>query len=131
MDEVLALVEVDYTELEPVVDPLEALKPDAPQLHPSGNVLSRQTLSRGDVDKAIAEAAFVVTNHYSTPQTDHAFMEPECAVAYREGDVIHLHSGSQNVYDDRHEVSRMLGIPEESVQVHSMLVGGGFGGKET
>ena len=45
------------------------------------NVLSRQTLSRGDVDKAIAEAAFVVTNHYSTPQTDHAFMEPECAVA--------------------------------------------------
>ena len=49
---------------------------------------------------------------------------------YREGDVIHLHSGSQNVYDDRHEVSRMLGIPEESVKVHSMLVGGGFGGKE-
>lgn len=130
LDEVLALVEVDYTELEPVIDPLEALKPDAPQLHPSGNVLTRQTLSRGDVDKAIAEAAFVVTNHYSTPQTDHAFMEPECAVAYREGDVIHLHSGSQNVYDDRHEVSRMLGIPEESVQVHSMLVGGGFGGKE-
>ena len=33
-------------------------------------------------------------------------------------------------YDDRHEVSRMLGIPEESVKVHSMLVGGGFGGKE-
>ena len=65
------------------------MKPDAPQLHPNGNVLSRQTLSRGDVDKAIAEAAFVVTNHYSTPQTDHAFMEPECAVAYREGDVIH------------------------------------------
>ena len=54
---------------------MEALKPDAPQLHPEGNVLSRQTLSRGDVDKAIAEAAFVVTNHYSTPQTDHAFMD--------------------------------------------------------
>ena len=106
LDEVLALVEVDYTELEPVVDPLEALKPDAPQLHPSGNVLTRQTLSRGDVDKAIAEAAFVVTNHYSTPQTDHAFMDLNVAVAYREGDVIHLHSGSQNVYDDRHEVSR-------------------------
>ena len=50
LDEVLALVEVDYTELEPVVDPLEALKPDAPQLHPNGNVLSRQTLSRGDVE---------------------------------------------------------------------------------
>ena len=82
LDEVLALVEVDYTELEPVVDPLEALKPDAPQLHPNGNVLSHQTLSRGDVDKAIAEAAFVVTNHYSTPQTDHAFMEPELSLIH-------------------------------------------------
>ncbi|MFQ8978876.1 MAG: molybdopterin cofactor-binding domain-containing protein, partial [Veillonella sp.] len=56
-------------------------------------------------------------------------MEPECAVAYREDDVI-LHSGSQNVYDDRREVARMLGIPNEAVKVHSMLVGGGFGGKE-
>ncbi|MCI6407943.1 molybdopterin cofactor-binding domain-containing protein, partial [Veillonella caviae] len=64
------------------------------------------------------------------PQTDHAFMEPECAVAYRVGDILHLHSGSQNVFDDRREVARMLGIPDESVQVHSMLVGGGFGGKE-
>ena len=41
------------------MDPLEALKPDAPSVgNPNGNVLSRQTLSRGDVDKAIAEAAF-------------------------------------------------------------------------
>lgn len=130
LDEVCNLIDVEYTELKPLLTPEEAMAPDAPRLHESGNILSYQTLSRGDVDKAIAESAFVVTNHYSTPQTDHAFMEPECAVAYRVGDILHLHSGSQNVFDDRREVARMLGIPDESVQVHSMLVGGGFGGKE-
>lgn len=130
LDEVCNLIDVEYTELKPLLTPEEAMAPDAPLLHESGNILSYQTLSRGDVDKAIVESAFVVTNHYSTPQTDHAFMEPECAVAYRVGDILHLHSGSQNVFDDRREVARMLGIPDESVQVHSMLVGGGFGGKE-
>lgn len=130
LDEVCNLIDVEYTELKPLLTPEEAMAPDAPLLHESGNILSYQTLSRGDVDKAIAESAFVVTNHYSTPQTDHAFMEPECAVAYRVGDILHLHAGSQNVFDDRREVARMLGIPDESVQVHSMLVGGGFGGKE-
>ncbi|WP_251421672.1 selenium-dependent xanthine dehydrogenase [Veillonella agrestimuris] len=130
LNEVCDLVDVAYTELKPVLTPEAAMAEGAPLLHEKGNLLSHQTLSRGDVDKAIAESAFVVTNHYSTPQTDHAFMEPECAVAYREGDILHLHSGSQNVYDDRHEVSRMLEIPEEAVKVHSMLVGGGFGGKE-
>lgn len=130
LDEVCNLIDVEYTELKPLLTPEEAMAPDAPLLHESGNILSYQTLSRGDVDKAIAESAFVVTNHYSTPQTDHAFMEPECAVAYRVGDILHLYSGSQNVFDDRREVARMLGIPDESVQVHSMLVGGGFGGKE-
>lgn len=130
LDEVCNLIDVEYTELKPLLTPEEAMAPDAPLLHETGNILSYQTLSRGDVDKAIAESAFVVTNHYSTPQTDHAFMEPECAVAYRVGDILHLHSGSQNVFDDRREVARMLGIPDESVQVHSMLVGGGFGGKE-
>ena len=51
-------------------------------------------------------------------------MEPECAVAYREGgDNSFPHSGSQNVYDDRREVSRMLGISlRESVKVHEVCL---------
>lgn len=130
LDEVCNLIDVSYTELKPMLTPEEAMTDDAPLIHESGNILSHQTLSRGDVDRVIAESKYVVTNHYSTPQTDHAFMEPECAVAYRDGDMLHLHSGSQNVYDDRREVARMLGIPDESVHVHSMLIGGGFGGKE-
>ena len=45
-------------------------------------------------------------------------------------DGIQLYTGGQSIYDEQHEVSRMLGLEESQVKVHSMLVGGGFGGKE-
>lgn len=131
LDEVCRLVEVTYTELEPITSPEEALRPDAPKLHENGNILSHQVLNRGNADEVIAASAHVVTRHYSTPQTDHAFMEPECAVAVPEGhDHFTLYTGSQGIYDEQHEVSRMLKLPEENIHVRSMLVGGGFGGKE-
>ena len=130
LDEILSLVKVTYKVLEPLTDPLEAMKEDAPKIHEKGNILTKEVLKRGDVEKAIAEAAHVVTQHYSTPMTDHAFMEPECAIAIPEEDRLLLYTGSQSVYDEQREISRMLKIPEEKVRCQTKLVGGGFGGKE-
>ncbi len=131
LDEVLSLIEVDYTELKPVTSPMEALSAEAPLLHPNGNIVRRETLRRGDADAAIRNSKHVVTRKYYTPLNDHAFMEPECAIALPEGeDGILLYSGAQSVYDEKHEIAAMLRIPEEKVHCHSMLVGGGFGGKE-
>ncbi|NLO84381.1 MAG: selenium-dependent xanthine dehydrogenase [Clostridiales bacterium] len=131
LDEILALVDVDYTELEPMTDPLVAMKEDAPLIHEKGNVLKTEVLKRGDVDKAFAEAAHIVTHHYSTPMTDHAFMEPECAIGMPEGeDGLLLYTASQSVYDEQKEIARMLQLPPEKVRCQTKLVGGGFGGKE-
>ena len=131
LEEALALIEVTYEVLTPILTPTEGLAQGAPLLHEKGNLLSRQQLTRGDVDKAIAEAAYVVTQHYSTPQTDHAFMEPECAVAAPDGEGgMVLYTGSQSVYDEQREIARMLQLPNEKVRSISSLVGGGFGGKE-
>ena len=131
LDEVLSLVDVTYTELTPLTDPREAMKEDAPKLHENGNILTKQVLRRGDVDKAIAEAAYVVTRHYSTPMTDHAFMEPECAIGIPDGDGgLLMYTASQSVYDEQKEISRMLKLPPEKVCCQTKLVGGGFGGKE-
>ena len=131
LDEALAQIDVTYEELPPVTTPAEGLAEGAPMLHESGNLLTRQQLKRGDADRAIAEAAFVVTEHYSTPMTDHAFMEPECAVAEPDGQGgVILHTGSQSVYDEQREIARMLKLPPERVRSVSSLVGGGFGGKE-
>ncbi|OAA92046.1 selenium-dependent xanthine dehydrogenase [Clostridium coskatii] len=131
LDEVCKLVDVEYTELEPITSPEDALRADAPLIHSDGNIMSRSILQRGNADEAIKKSKYVVTRKYKTPFQEHGFMEPECAIAAPEGeDGILLYSGSQSVYDEQREISNMLKIPKEKVHCHSQLVGGGFGGKE-
>ncbi|MDR1043068.1 MAG: selenium-dependent xanthine dehydrogenase [Clostridiales Family XIII bacterium] len=131
LDEIIALIKLDYEELKPVLSPADALLPDAPLIHATGNVVSKEYVRRGDPAKAIRESKHVVTKKYYTPHNDHAFMEPECAVAMPDGDDgLQLYTGGQSVYDEQHECSHMLGIPPEKIHVTTMLVGGGFGGKE-
>src|SRR5438128_5040651 len=72
--EAAALVEVQYEVLEPVTDPIEAMKPGAPTLHPNGNVLSVSKVKRGDVDAALANAAHVATQTFTTQFIEHAFL---------------------------------------------------------
>ncbi len=100
-------------------------------MHEEGNLLAKKQCIRGDADTAIKNSKYVVTRHYSLPFTDHAFMEPECAIAFPEGeDGVHLYTSGQSVYDEQREISGILQIPQEKVVVEYKLVGGGFGGKE-
>ncbi len=127
----LGLIKVEYDELEPVTIPALALTADAPQIHPRGNLLSETVIKRGDAAVALADAAFVVKNRYITPPTEHAFMEPESALAVpNEGGGLTVYVASQSVYDDLHGLAAILDMPAEKVRVVSKLVGGGFGGKE-
>ena len=131
LDEVLSLIRVEYEELPAMFSPAESLEEGAPHIHEGGNILSVQKLKRGDADAVIATSKYVVTNHYSLPFTEHAFLEPECAIAVPDGDEgLILYTGGQSIYDEQREISGLLGIPAERIRVVSMLVGGGFGGKE-
>lgn len=129
--EAVKRIKLDYEELPPLVDPRRALDEDAPKLHPKGNLLAKTVLRRGDVEKAIAEAAHVIRHHFSTPETEHAFMEPESALAIPgEDGTLTLYTGTQSIYDDHKGVVGVLGVAPEKVKVISAYVGGGFGGKE-
>ena len=130
LEEIAALVEVEYTELPAVTSPFDALRGDAPLLHPDGNVMSRANLVRGNADEAIANSKYVVTRKYKTSWQEHGFMEPECCVAMPEGDGLLIYTTSQSIYDVQRECSKMLGLPPEKVHCRAPLVGGGFGGKE-
>lgn len=131
LDEILGLIEVDYTELPAITSPYEALKGDAPLIHEDGNIMSRATLVRGDADQAIKQSKYVVTRKYKTSWQEHGFMEPECCVALPEGeDGLLIYTTSQSVYDVQRECAQMLQIPREKVHCRAPLVGGGFGGKE-
>lgn len=124
------MVRVEYEVLTPVRSPQEAMAYDAPLVHCSGNLLAHKHIQRGNAALAIAGSRHVLTRKFTTPWTEHAFLEPECAVAYPEGDSIVILSTDQGAYDTQHETAPMLGLPPERVKVKNMLVGGGFGGKE-
>jgi len=132
LEQAKALVEVDYEVLQGVFSPADALKEDAPVLHAGGNILAHEHLARGNAEEVIRQSAYVVTKHYSTPFTEHAFLEPECAVAVADRNTrqVLICSSDQGTYDTRRECSIMLGIPQENIHVINKLVGGGFGGKE-
>ena len=130
LEQAKALVEIDYEPLKPVFSPTYASQPFAPLVHASGNLLCEKHVSRGNADQAIRDADYVLMYHYETPYTEHAFLEPECAVAYPDEDGLTILSTDQGAYDTAREVSRLLGLPKEKIHVTNMLVGGGFGGKE-
>lgn len=130
LKEILSLIEVDYEELTPLSNPTMALEKDAPKIHPNGNILKHERLKRGNVEEAIANSKYVVTNSYSTPFTEHAFLEPESALAMPDGEGVIVYTGSQGVYDEQREIAELLGLPKEKVRAISKYVGGGFGGKE-
>ncbi len=130
LEEAKKLVEVEYEVLEPVRSPKEAMLPEAPLVHQSGNLMAHKHIQRGNAAFAIAKSKHVITRQFYTPYTEHAFLEPECAVAFPDGDGVMILSTDQGAYDTQHETAPMLGLPMEKVKVKNLLVGGGFGGKE-
>ena len=133
VEEAKKLIEVEYEELPMVHDPYEAMAEDAPKVHDSekDNLLAHWHVHRGNAEEAIKNSKYVLTDKFHTPWTEHAFLEPECAVAMPDGeDGVLVYSTDQGVYDTQHECMALLGLPAEKVKVRNKLVGGGFGGKE-
>jgi len=124
------LVKVEYEVLEPVRNITEAMAENAPKIHPSGNLCQSRHVRRGDAKTALKNSKYTVTETFDTPFTEHAFLEPECAIAFPYKDGVKIYSTDQSVFDTRKEVSIMFGWDPEKIVVENKLVGGGFGGKE-
>ena len=125
-----ALVKVEYEVLEPVRNIDEAKAENAPKVHPNGNLCQSRHVKRGDAKEAIANSKYTITETFDTPFTEHAFLEPECAIALPYKDGVKVYSTDQSVFDTRKEIAIMFGWDPEKVVVENKLVGGGFGGKE-
>lgn len=127
----LDAIEVDIEPLPVVSDPVQAFHPDAPKVHPQGNLLKHIKVRKGDITEGFAQADVVLEQVYHTPMHDHAFLEPECSIARPTPDGrMEIYVGSQIPYSDRSQVAKVLGVEEERVHIIGMLIGGGFGGKE-
>lgn len=132
LEKAKTLVKIEYEELPAVFTVAEASAENAPLVHDAvpGNLMAHEHLVRGNAKEKIENSKYVVTQKYTTPMTDHAFLEPETAVAAPENDGIVVYCGDQGIYQTKRECVEATGLPEEKVRVVAKMVGGGFGGKE-
>lgn len=127
------LIQVGYEDLPGVFDMAQALRPEAPQIHPrwNGNKFSHYKLRKGDMAAGFAEADVIVEGTYETGYQEHAFLQPEAGLAYLddEGRVTVVVAG-QWAHEDLWQVSHALGLPHDRVRIIYPAVGGAFGGRE-
>jgi selenium-dependent xanthine dehydrogenase len=130
-EQAAALIEAEF-DLQPVItNPVQARQGDVQQLHEKGNLLKHIKVRKGDMEQGFAESDVVLEHTFHTAITDHAFLEPECSIGVPLPDGrMEIYVGSQIPYQDREQVARVMGWPEERVRVVGQLMGGGFGGKE-
>jgi selenium-dependent xanthine dehydrogenase len=131
VEQAIALIEAEFESQTVITNAVQSYQPDAPKLHESGNLLKHIKVRKGKMDEGFAKADVVLEHTFHTAITDHAFLEPECSIAVPlEDGRMEVYVGSQIPYQDRTQVSRVLGWPEERVRIVGQLMGGGFGGKE-
>jgi nicotinate dehydrogenase large molybdopterin subunit len=126
----LSLIRVSYRPLPAILDPTDALKEGAPLIHEGGNELAYNETCWGDVEAGLAQADIVVDETYTTPFCEHAYLEPEAGLAYRddEGRLV-VRSATQYSHLHRRAVAETMGLPLERVRILPTVIGGAFGAK--
>ena len=157
-DAALELIEVDYEPLPHVLDPLEAMEPNAPvirhgdggeidrtemsfhssvassaeDMDESGNISSQVQFSRGDLEEGFAEADVIKEGRFTAAMVHQTYIEPHAALAhYTPSGDMKMWVTSQGQFYVRDTVARLLKLPAHKVIVQGTAIGGGFGGKMT
>jgi xanthine dehydrogenase molybdenum-binding subunit len=144
-EEALALIEVDYEILPPVMDVHQAMAADAPilledlrteELGVKGdkptNVASHTRHQRGDMATGFAEADVIVEREFNTAMVHQGYIEPQASTSHwRNDDHIDVWTSTQGAFDIRDQVAELLQMPVGKVKVTPTEIGGGFGGKFT
>ncbi len=143
-EEAVKLIKVEFENLPFVVDPEEALKPDAPAVFETGlkqkdNSAGLKTAAnlhgpsygkpRGDVKKGFAEADIIVEQSYRTQVQQHCCLEPHGAVVDYRADGVTIYATTQSTKNVRNEFAEIFNLPRSKVRVICEFMGGGFGSK--
>lgn len=138
------LVKLAYEPLPIVTDPLVAMQPDAPLLHPDdfngypygqrnlqSNVLHAYRVQQGDLAAGFAAADVIVEATYRTHAQEHAYLQPEAGLAQVLPDGrLEVICAGQWMHEERQQIAHALGMPEEQIVVRYPAIGGAFGGRE-
>ena len=127
------LVQVEYRPLPFVTDPVAALAPGAPAIHPQGNLAIPEPLAlqRGDIDAGFAAADIILEETYRLPTHSATPLEPRAALASWDADGrLTVWKSTRGVHVDRAALARVLGISADRVRVIGPNMGGGYGNKD-
>jgi CO/xanthine dehydrogenase Mo-binding subunit/aerobic-type carbon monoxide dehydrogenase small subunit (CoxS/CutS family) len=122
-------IHVDYEVLPAIFDPRKAMEKDAVQIHTRGNILIHRKIRMGNIGDGFNRADIIARRKCTTPMVEHAYIEPEAALAYWEGEMLTIQCPTQAPHYNRFEIARMLNLPVSRVRVIQAATGGGFGGK--
>jgi xanthine dehydrogenase YagR molybdenum-binding subunit len=118
----VALVDVEWEELEPLLDAEQALEQESFVAEP-------RRYERGDVERGLAEADAVVEVEYRTQSVLHNALETHQSACEWEGDTLVVYTSTQYLWGVRDEVAGTFGLPKDKVRVICRFMGGGFGAK--
>ncbi len=127
----LEKIKVEYEELTPVYDPLEAMKDDAVKIHNGeSNVYSTKTIKKGDVEKGFEESDHIFEGTFTTQMVEHVPMEPHASIAEWDANGrVTIHTSLGRITLGRADISRTLELPINRIRIVATVVGGNFGGK--
>ena len=143
-EEAVNLIEVEYEETEPILDPVETMKPGTRLIHPDvvnykglpkplkepSNDFIYMTWGRGDIETGFRQADIIVENTFTTPVVHHSYIEPHsCVVDTAPDGSAQFWSCSKVPYGVREQVANALQIPQEKLVFNPVYIGGDFGGK--
>ena len=124
-------LKVEYEELPAIFDPHEVLKGNI-KIHEHGNIAAEARVRKGNAEEALRHCDVIVERTYRAGSQDHAYLEPEAAVAIPTGArSVSVIGTTQNPFRTRHTVARVLGWKDSDVMIMTPYIGGGFGGKDT
>lgn len=130
-DRAAKTISIQYDPLPAIFDPLEALQPGAPKVHPQGNLLTEYDVSNGDLQAGFDQAEIILEETFSVPRISPAYLEMEASLARWNNDgTLTVWVSSQKPFEDRHSIAQVLNLPEDCILVKGAVIGGAFGGKE-
>ncbi|EPX59176.1 Xanthine dehydrogenase, molybdenum binding subunit [Cystobacter fuscus DSM 2262] len=134
----LRAIDIQYEPLPEVLDPEEALRPEAPVLHERREALARTPnaaahirLIEGEPDSVWTQCEVIVEDVFETPAQQHIYLEPCSTLASvdRDSGKVTVYTSTQSAFRAQAIIAEALGLPMSKVRVIVPRVGGGFGGK--
>ena len=128
-----ARIEVEAQELPAILDPATAMERGAPLIHEEhgSNIVNHHKIRRGNIETGFGESDVIIEEEFQTPFVEHAYMEPESAVSVPRPDgVIEIYGSMQHPFSTRRFAANLLGVELSRIEVRSVSMGGGFGGKD-